>query len=156
MCYYKYIVLIVGNKAYGTKKENKMKQRHRTIWEMTDTSNPIETSVPITFDMVKRLRQAGYQAEPITGSEGWIKSFQLPDTVYANLYKDSQDEVRLKEAQQIEAEIGKCNQDLKRLWAETEVIEGTNIIAYDHKKIRRIEDYRSDLQWQLEQIEEVA
>mgnify|MGYP001287093663 CR=1 FL=1 len=65
-----------------------MKQRHRTIWEMSNTSNPIETSVEITFDMVKRLRQAGYQAEPITGSQGWIKSFELPDNVYANLLEE--------------------------------------------------------------------
>ena len=55
---------------------------------MTNTSRPIETSIPITFDVVKRLWQAGYQAEPVTGSDGWIKSFRLPDTVYADLWKE--------------------------------------------------------------------
>lgn len=55
-------------------------------------------------------------------------------------------------AEQIQAEIKECKQDLKRLWAETEVIEGTNIINYDHKRIRHTEDYMNDLYWDLEQL----
>ena len=56
-------------------------KRHNTQWEMAKQSAPLD-SVAITFDVVKRLWNLGYQAEPVTGTDGWIKVFELPDPIY--------------------------------------------------------------------------
>ena len=56
--------------------------------------------------------------------------------------------------QQIKARIEECNQDLKRLWSDTGVKDERGFIEdYDFKKHRHIEDYRSDLYWELEQMD---
>jgi hypothetical protein len=63
-----------------------MQHRHKTQWEMAKQSAPIASTIPITFDVVKQLWSMGHQAEAVTGSDGWIKSFELPDAVYVRLY----------------------------------------------------------------------
>ena len=62
-------------------------KRHNTQWEMAKQSAPLD-SVAITFDVVKRLWNLGYQAEPVTGTDGWIKVFELPDPIYDSLAKE--------------------------------------------------------------------
>ena len=72
---------------YNKRKTMTHIKRHNTQWEMAKQSAPLD-SVAITFDVVKRLWNLGYQAEPVTGTDGWIKVFELPDPIYDSLDKE--------------------------------------------------------------------